>query len=661
MKKTINFLIMLTLLCSLVLATSPQPPMVVRGDVYSNGQPLSGIHVEVENERTGEILDYHDIISLTTENGIYVFLANDFKLGFGPKTDYYPGDPITIRVGVVETTEYLGYFPYIVEPLEVTWYVPPPDDDEEEEVVVDSGTSNIDESYISIDAFYGDTIDLCVGNSKISKLLNEEVRFDGTNYDISEEMCVKAQVQTSLNNKDFGLNPYLYIEEASYSYIFEDLIPIDDISEDETLSITLLGKEVEISRASANEITLISGEEYFIEEKGYVEVEGKKVVVNLISNGKVALTVDGVYESFEEGDSEEVNGLEIRADDIMSNSDGLGTVNLRIGLDVESVIEDGDDYKYGDFVWEWVISLDSSPQFIGVINQEEFKYLDDDVKPLSVGDTISLPEGYLNLQLSSVTNPEVTEIELRYRDGYLLVEGDFNYGTDEYDEVYVNSVGIYDRDYELISSDSIQIGDSDINLELGSVIIGDLEIELDLSDILHKGSSYATKDEDFLDYLGIIFKDAESAVEDKRNFKVYVPEERPEVTIKLGTNFSVKKAVDCPEVEECPECKPEIIQNVCPDPIVCPEVEECPTEEDKDNMVAFIIGGIVSILFAIVGVVAGGYKWFPGMKGISNYYIKEGLAHLRKGEYTQAKSKLEQAFKTMKTIAEKAKEEKYEG
>ena len=605
MKKIFSFMIMFCLMFSLVSAATPQGPMPVKGYVTSNGELVNGVNVEVTNERTGEVLDHYNVISLTTENGIYVFLANDFKQGFGPKTDYYQGDAINIKVGATETTEYIGHFPYIVPTLEVGNYVPPIVDDPEEEIetVVDSVSSSEDKSYVSVDAFYGDSIDLCVGNSKISKLLNEEIRFDGTNYDISEKVCTKGQVQTSLDNKDFGLNPYLYIEEISYSYIFEDLITLSDISEDETLSIVLLGKEVEISKASASEITLISGEEYNIEERSFVEVNGKKVSISIIGNGKVYLDVDGVFESLEEGDSEEVNGLDIRVNDIISNSDGFGIVNLRIGLDIERVIEDGDDYVDGDYLFEWVIDLDSSPQVIGVINQDEYKYLDDDTKPLAVGNKISLPEGYLDLQLNSVTSPELTKLEFRVRDNYLEVEGDFNYGTEEYNEVYVNSNGIYDRDYVLIS-DSIQIGDSDINLELGSVIIKDLEIELDLSDILHKGSSYALKDEDYLDYYGIIFKDPESAVEDKRNFKVYVPEERPEVTIKLGTNLtSTSTSTSCPKANVCAECKPEIVQNVCPKPVVCPEEKVCDTTDSEDGSLWGYIAGLLAAL-------AGGFGGF---------------------------------------------------
>jgi len=157
----------------------------------------------------------------------------------------------------------------------------------------------------------------------------------------------------------------------------------------------------------------------------------------------------------------------------------------------------------------------------------------------------------------------------------------------DYDELNIDATGIYDEDFILITTDKIEIGDSDIFLELGSVKIADLTIELDLLDILFKGVSFAGKDETFMDYLGIIFSDPENAVEDQSGFKVEVPEERPEALILFGDLSTVEEPGVVIVPGECPkqdtETETEIIVKTepCPTVVDCPSCPSCPTVEEK--------------------------------------------------------------------------------
>jgi len=99
--------------------------------------------------------------------------------------------------------------------------------------------------------------------------------------------------------------------------------------------------------------------------------------------------------------------------------------------------------------------------------------------------------------------------------------------------------------------------------------------------------------------------------------------------------------------------------NSCCDTVTCEEYV-CETDEEKNASIAWIIGTIVSIFFAVAGLVLGGYTWFPGIKGLSNYYIKQGLELIKAGKYAEGKKKMEQGFKMMKTSVERAKEGQYE-
>ncbi|KKK62918.1 hypothetical protein LCGC14_2999530, partial [marine sediment metagenome] len=240
------------------------------------------------------------------------------------------------------------------------------------------------------------------------------------------------------------------------------------------------------------------------------------------------------------------------------------------------------------------------------------------------------------------------------------------FGTDEYDEINVNVDGIYDEDEILITSDKVRIGDSETFLELGSVKIGLLTIKLDMSDILYDGISYLSEEGNFLDYLGIIFKDPENAVEDQSGFKVLVPEERPEVTLTINTEAivvpdddvvddTVDDIVDdviddttddviddtIDDEDDDVVIPPPVIKYVCEDGTKVDSAEDCVKETEKWGDTLF------EQLLNLVAVVLGalGVQWKRGILGIVRYHWKAG----RKA----------QAMKTLFTLAKRAKEDYY--
>ncbi|GAG06257.1 unnamed protein product, partial [marine sediment metagenome] len=134
----------------------------------------------------------------------------------------------------------------------------------------------------------------------------------------------------------------------------------------------------------------------------------------------------------------------------------------------------------------------------------------------------------------------------------------------------------------------------------------------------------ALKDENYLDYIGLIFKDPEAGVDDKKNFDVSVPEEVVEATIVIGEDLETD--VDgCPVVDEivceepisCPtqtcEVK-ECVEKTCPSCEVCSDVT-CPTPEDSGDAGAIII--------AIIGIALGG--------GAGVYFTRNQTLGLRGG------------------------------
>lgn len=87
----------------------------------------------------------------------------------------------------------------------------------------------------------------------------------------------------------------------------------------------------------------------------------------------------------------------------------------------------------------------------------------------------------------------------------------------------------------------------------------------------------------------------------------------------------------------------------------CPICQACVTDQEKNDATANIIWGIVTALFAVAGLVLGGYSWFPGLQGLAKYNVQEGLKLLRSGDYAGASKKFNTAANIIKTATEKAK------
>ena len=710
MKKLTSLLmsmIMLISFISIVHAAAPPVPAPIIGKLTLNGQGLDGYIIDVTNVRTGKTVSGDTKPSLVTENG--GFFVDLSKLGFIPKSEVYVGDTIKVKARALSDSQATVSF----IPIDTPYYFniaivsgqqifvcsdgsqvanandcPVEEEEEEEEeaevVVTETKvTASSDKSGASLNVNYGQPFDIKLDDSKISKLLDMEVRYDGEKYDIKEEIYVKGVVKTSVDDEDFGLNPYLTIKEGDieYRYIFEDQIEVTDFHLEEPYDLTFLGRELKIIEASDTEIVLRSGVELFLQEGKSATVEGYKVEVITIGENSILISVDGVQEIVQDGEDRSVGELRVLVESILYKNvaGATNSVELVVGSETDETIKDGDDFELFEKDAEdysWVISLGGSDQYIGIVNQEEYKNIDDDedYKAIGVGGVLALPNDYVSLKFDSVSEFDMTELSFKVKDkdgqDYLYVKGDsddaFNFGSTDYDRLYINSVGIYDEDLVLITTDKVEIGDSDIFLELGSVLIANLKIELDMSDISFLGVSLAGDDESFLDYLGIIFKDPENGVDDQSGFEVSVPEDRPEVliTFTAGLIISTETIVDDEEEEEegdtgvvtppiddvvppvTPPVLPPVVEYVCTDGSTVTDKADCPVTpepESEDKWGDTLFEKLLSLVAINLGAL--GVQWKRGILGIVLYHWKAG----RKA----------QAMKTLFTLVKNAKAGKY--
>ncbi len=614
MKKILSLLIAMILVSTPILAGPPMPqPFVVF--ITFEGTVVPGIDVtftcasetivETTNDKGGVMLEISNVVDCP---------ILDVSCGYDACDNQYS----TVALDYPYYAYYeLGVAPPIPEPectgdsdcnsgyeciSEECSLIPI-----EEPIVEDKVTSNADGTIALVESNYGDCIDVIITDSKLSKLFDGQIDFDTEDYDTHEEIKLKGCFKTSIDNVDYT-SPQFVIQEGEieYLYIFDDALPLSTIEQDEELEINFLGEDIEIISLSSSRMTIRHGE-IFDYETGCVELEeityeGLPIKIISINEDSVYLSYNGESKQIFRDNIDEVGGIQVYVDESIPREDKANICSIRVAEDIEEVIDDGDEYIPG---WEYSISDGS----IGIRNSEDYKYLDEEYVPLDLGDKITLPNDFAIIKFNKISTSDTTELRIKVREEYLNVLGSreddqddaFTYNNQDYDELYVGAEGILDKDKELITTDKVRIGESEIYLEKGSIIIGDLVIELGFTDITYKGESYLDDSESFLDYLGIIFKDPEGSIKSESTFDVTIPDELPEVTITVGAESETEGLPDVPVVcdKQVACTEEECVATVCPPVVDCPTcpIIDCPeVPEDEGDLAARLITGVLSAL-----------------------------------------------------------------
>ncbi len=642
MIKKIMMLIMALVLITAVAAI-PIPMPVVFYFTYNN-QPVTGLDVTLT-------YGTESITRTTNENGgIGIDVSEgspDFELA--KTTPYYL---ITLSIDYGESKSYSlatldsPYVETIALDAQETKVcpdgtvvvmgaecptIPPEPDPEPEPTVEDKVSSNADNTIALIDVEFGQGIDVVIKDNKLAKLFDGEIDFDSEDYDVHEEIRLKGKIVTSIDDVDLGLDAYFRIEEGDiqYRYVFDDVLPLSTIDTDEELEINFLGEDIEIIHLSSDKMTIRHGEIYLnIKEGESVDYGGLPLTIGVINDDYVYVTYNGESEKIYEDEIGELGGIQVYVDEAVPNEDGDDLASIRIAEDIEEVIDDGDEYNED---WDYIIG----DGYIGITNSKDYRYIDEETKPLKLGDKIVIPNDFATIKINEVTTSDLTEIDIKIREDYFEIKGNRDDSfDDEYDEIKVTTSGIYDEDDVLISTSRVRLGESDVYLELGSIKIGDLTIEFDFLDILFKGISYATKDDNYLTHSGLIFKNPEDSANDKDTFEIIIPDEVPEMTITIGAESETvgiePEPVVCPITSECTE--EECISTVCPPVVSCPPEKTCQVCEDcpeTDGNTTAIIAGIL----AFIGGASGMYFLKRGEIAVKGTGVK--IYTNRKGERTR--------------------------
>ena len=391
----------------------------------------------------------------------------------------------------------------------------------------------IDELYLSTSL--SDTY----SDREVKTLFDGEIRFDGKNYD-AEETLILEDIELLANENDFEGNIYMTVPNGAieYKFEFEDDLDTSLIDEDETLNFEFLGEDYELSNWDDDEVTLTKG----IEHKllvGESFVVGEKVVTLYAideSGEKASIMVEGEEKVFVEGQTKTINEIEIKVKTIF-DSVTSSYVMIFVGEDIEVTIESGEEYEE-DSIWNWNINANS----IGLILNEDFTEIDKDgdeeFPAIEADNKFCLINDYVCIQFNGMDEEDTEEynLELDQKSGneYVQIEGNFQKGTKDYNRVYVNSTGIYNKDLDLIDNNEIELTDTDSVLERTAnwIIIEDFKVNYDLNSSESNGNVLDSKDEDWLTDFGIKIMDPENSVDDQE-FEISVPEEKISGSINL--------------------------------------------------------------------------------------------------------------------------------
>ena len=706
MKKLIISLFMILSMIIAVIA-APPVPAPVKIVVSVNGVDIHYEDTKVTNKFTGEVLTKEQVSSLEIINGVGVFDLSQFEQGYEAAGRTYSGDEIEIVACNVDpacTTTFLisDTNPRTIsisvntDNLHVCWdnsLVSNPNDcpaqpePEQEYVCWDESVVNdpslcpdvpvveedpVEESRVSgdgrvasVEAYYGQKINVVLTDTKLSKLFDGEIDFDGEKYDAEEVILFQATPETSIFDEDFGTDPYVTIPEGAveYRFVIKDSIDLSDIDEDEPLEISFLGKTLKIIDASESQITVRFGTVLGMTQGETAQVNGKDIEVLAVMVDSVQVSVDSVSGTILLDDSNEINGLDVLVDSISYQGweNGVKLVTLIVGDKVQDTYQDGDYFdlfKADDEEYKWVISLGDT-QVLGVRNSEAYIGIDedDDYQAIGVGEVLVLPNNFLEVKFKSITTPTETELGFRVKDDYLYITGPedaFSYGTEEYDRLYVNDDGFHDEDKDFITDEEVRIGSSETYLELGSVIIMDLEIELDMSDILYNGISWASEEGNFMDYLGIKWFDAEKGVDDQIGFKVSIPEEDPEalITFRLRTvsddedddvtTTTVPDDVEEPVVTTTTTVAPVVTITVPP----VTTTTTLPSDDDDEDEGS----NLKTILITLIAAIIGFFGWGKGFAGLIKYYLRKADEAAKAGDKELAAKYRARAEKMARTV-----------
>jgi hypothetical protein len=308
--------------------------------------------------------------------------------------------------------------------------------------------------------------DTTLQDDDIASLFDGEVTFQSSTYDTSEELVLTATdpiVQTSLSasEDDYLTDVYLEVlatKSVQLNYKFDETITLNDTTTSDPLRIDFMGQRLQVTSIDSDtKLTAYVGEEHYLQVDQSVEIEGKTVTLIDVSSTSAVIDVDGVSEIISVDGTESVNGLEITVDDAFSRTERAeSSANLIMGIQSAESYQDGDafigeDTSDPEWVWNLLGLLGTgTTQTFGIEN--DFSMNDASDNPPGVGECLSLPWGYVEICVDSLSvgEDDYADYTFEWTDSADLSEA-LNDSWNSANAIYIHTNA--DEGMELLSTD----------------------------------------------------------------------------------------------------------------------------------------------------------------------------------------------------------------
>jgi len=268
-------------------------------------------------------------------------------------------------------------------------------------------------------------------------------------YDAHEEIRLatgKVSVETGLSadnpDEDFGTDIFLQVLPGGvgYYYVFDEALKstpnITDASNDDPIRLNFMGRELYITSADTDSITVDVGERFVLNAGGTdTTSDGKKVsLIKSLSNSKAQVSVNGVTDIIDENSVRSLGGTEVKVTDI-ADDDGIefDSATIIVGTaatfgEASDTFDDGEGYIIPcgtlwksdgcdeddpDWVWD-LANLESSNPTIGVVFGDNRITTPDDDAPTvgSENNVLDLPGGFAWIRLDKLTTDKYQDYEI---------------------------------------------------------------------------------------------------------------------------------------------------------------------------------------------------------------------------------------------------------
>lgn len=434
---------------------------------------------------------------------------------------------------------------------------------------VETVEEEVVEAEIIDDLELGDFVEFNLDDNDLSKLIDSEIDFNGDDYDVHEEFIGHDSLVIAINgygyDEEFSGEPYLITTDEGaleYRYVFDDVINMTEIGNDEPLEIVFLGEPMKIVYADANELKVEFGVELLLNLNEPYEYENINLVLFGVGDDEAYITYNGVTKSIDEGQTKDVGGLDVKVLEVFASDIGnVAFAKVVIGSEVEKTLESNDEYLK-DEKFKFVIeSTGDDLEALVILYDVKSDELDDDYLPLALGESILFPNDFLTLEFAELTTVDYVDFEVYFdefdaeddlvsdENGVVLEAGKaiIEIDNEEFEEIYFMDSGIYylneDNDFTLATdSEAIIVNDDyeskiwfngnklvfedtsgklKLDVDFDNLRLGLLEEDAETNDVTYLGNGFGTMDYDLLLGSGVIVLDVENNAEnDEVKFKV---------------------------------------------------------------------------------------------------------------------------------------------